>query len=620
MAAPSQKKLAKKWLESLDEEPLSELVERWLRWDMNMETRAEITKLRDSGNTEELEKRLRNRIQFGTAGLRGKMAAGFSCMNELTVIQTSQGLAKYLKEKHSGIAQNGVVIGWDARHNSVRFSILAANAFIAEDIPVYWYAKHAATPLVAYGVSHWKAAAGVMITASHNPAQDNGYKVYFHNGAQINTPMDVEISQYIEKNLVPWPGAWDEFEDLDPMYREAYLRRDAYWDIVTCYTSAIQRYARSTVSEWRIPTPFMYTPLHGVGRNYIPFLCHSSGIHHFHFVAKQTDPDGDFPTVTFPNPEEPGSLDLAMIAADECSETMILANDPDADRFAVAEKVNGSWFTFTGNQIGVLLASHIFDSIKSDERKKSAVLTSAVSTGMLEKMAIANGIHFEETLTGFKWMGNIAKKYDEEGPYVVRFAFEEALGYMFPEVCYDKDGLTAAMVFLAAEAKWKALGLTPYAKLQQLYNEYGHHETLNNYLRSPSPALTNALFNGIRKGSFFKEKKLGAFKILRWRDMTEGYDSGTADNKPTLPVDKKIQMLTLWLDRDVRFTIRGSGTEPKVKLYIESCSASREEAVSAVCDTFSAVLKEWVRPFAPKMTYSPQMTTSSGHIFKPCEP
>ena len=179
-------------------------------------------------------------------------------------------------------------------------------------------------------------------------------------------------------------------------------------------------------------------------------------------------------------------------------------------------------------------------------------------------MAVAKDIHFEEALTGFKWMANIARNLEGEG-YNVPFAFEEALGYMLPNVCYDKDGVTAAMVFLAAEAKWRAQGLTAFAKLQSLFSEFGHHETLNTYFRSPSPELTMTLFRGIRGGSFKSAKSLGKFSILRWRDMTEGYDSGTSDNKPTLPVDKSSQMLTLWLDHDVRFTFRASGTEPKVK-------------------------------------------------------
>lgn len=231
---------------------------------------------------------------------------------------------------------------------------------------------------------------------------------------------------------------------------------------------------------------------------------------------------------------------------------------------------SGSWYTLTGNQIGVLLASHLFDSLESQgSNQRIAVLSTAVSTGMLEKMAVAKGFHFEETLTGFKWMGNIARKLEESG-FSVPFAFEEALGYMFPSVCYDKDGIAAAMVFLSAEAKWRSQGLTAYGKLQQLFQEFGHHESLNSYFRSPNPQITIALFQNIRSGPYRMERSLGPFKILRWRDMTEGYDSGTEDNKPALPIDRSSQMLTLWLDREVRFTLRASGTEPKVKCKISS--------------------------------------------------
>jgi phosphoglucomutase len=193
---------------------------------------------------------------------------------------------------------------------------------------------------------------------------------------------------------------------------------------------------------------------------------------------------------------------------------------------------------------------------------------------MLEKMARSVGIRFRETLTGFKWMGNIASEIENEGHSVV-FAFEEALGYMFPDVCHDKDGLTAAAVFLAAEAKWRKTGLSPYTKLQQLFKEYGHHETMNSYFRSPNPETTVALFNSIRSWSFTKGKPLGSFKISRWRDMTEGYDSETINNIPLLPVDRSSQMITVWMDRDIRFTLRGSGTEPKVK---------RKSAFSTISD------------------------------------
>ena len=235
---------------------------------------------------------------------------------------------------------------------------------------------------------------------------------------------------------------------------------------------------------------------------------------------------------------------------------------------------SGSWFVFTGNHIGVLLASYIFDDIVPKERAlRRAVLTSAVSTVMLEKMALSHGIRFKETLTGFKWMANAAISLREEEGVSTVFAFEEALGYMLPLVA-DKDGFSSALVFLAAEAKWRDQGLTVYGKLQELFREFGHHETLNTYFRSPNPRVTMALFAKIRNGPFQTEQKLGSFKILRWRDMTQGYDSQTSDKKPVLPVDSSSQMLTLWLDREVRFTLRASGTEPKVKCKIQSLSWS----------------------------------------------
>ncbi|KAL4920974.1 hypothetical protein BDW62DRAFT_175655 [Aspergillus aurantiobrunneus] len=539
------------------------------------------------------------------------MAAGFSCMNSLTVIQASQGLAKYLRDNYGNLVSRGVIIGHDARHNSAKFAALAANAFIAQKIPVWFFSGPAVTPAVPFGVTDMRALAGVMVTASHNPAQDNGYKVYFKNGCQINSPMDKEISESIEMNLEPWANAWTESPPAS-----AYFHPKTYEQLLPRYTTRVWHYSKSTVQDWRCPKPFVYTPLHGVGGLVLPALCRSLGITDFTTVAEQTDPNPDFPTLPFPNPEENGALDLAVETADREGKTLIIANDPDADRFAAAEKVDGSWFFFTGNHMGALLASHLFDSLENiDTDTRVAVLNSAVSSTMLEKMAIARNIYFEESLTGFKWMGNTSRHLEESG-YYVTFAFEEALGYMFPEVCYDKDGITAAMIFLSAQARWATQGLTPYTKLQQLFAEFGHHETLNNYFRSPNAEASLALFDAIRAGKFKSEMRLGSFKILRWRDMTEGYDSGTEDKKPQLPADKSSQMLTLWLDREVRFTIRASGTEAKVKYYIESCGVSSKQATDAVCDTLRAVIKEWVLPFAPSLTYSKQLPTSSGHVLR----
>ncbi|EZF34991.1 hypothetical protein H109_05126 [Trichophyton interdigitale MR816] len=599
-------------------ESLDTLIQRWLEWDQDPSTRREFEKLQADKDDAGLEKRLRERIQFGTAGLRGRMQAGFSCMNSLTVIQASQGLAKFIKATHKGTEQPSVVIGRDARHNSQKFAFLAANAFEAEGIHVWWYGDVNPTPFVPFAVLLKKADAGVMVTASHNPAQDNGidsythwfYYLYFSNGAQINSPIDGQIAESIRSNLVPWPNAWRGIDG--PKTRES----DLHNEVSALYCETVNRFARSTVDNWRQPSKFVYTPMHGVGHATMSKLCASLGIDGIITVPEQEQPDPDFSTVKFPNPEENGALDLAMKTADNSGVTLIVANDPDADRFAAAEKVNGSWFRFTGDQIGVLLASHLLDLWKNNKTEKPmAMLNSAVSSNMLSKMAEKEGFHFEETLTGFKWMGNVARQLEAQG-YEVPFAFEEALGYMFTKVCYDKDGLTAAMVFLAAEGKWKEQGLTPFGKLEQLYETYGYHENLNTYFVSPDTTSTTSLFESIRKNTLDAQGTIGSFPIHRWRDMTRGYDSDAADKRPVLPVDPASQMLTIWSHRGIRFTIRGSGTEPKVKIYIESCGASRNDAVEAVCDLLTAVVENWIKPYAPAMTYFNSMATSSGHILK----
>lgn len=231
------------------------------------------------------------------------------------------------------------------------------------------------------------------------------------------------------------------------------------------------------------------------------------------------------------------------------------------------ENDRGSWVRLTGDQVGILLASHILETYKAKQavdNRPLAMLCTAVSTGMLAKMAEKEGFHFQETLTGFKWLGNVARDLESKG-YVVPFAFEEALGYMFTPICYDKDGLAAAMVFLAAEAKWRSQGLTPFAKLQQLYDTYGFHESLNTYFVSPDPVTTNILFEKIRSQPEPQRNTIGTLRILRLRNMAERLDSGTPDRIPQLPVDLNSQMLTIWSDHGVRFTLRASGTEPKVK-------------------------------------------------------
>ncbi|PGH16595.1 hypothetical protein AJ79_01701 [Helicocarpus griseus UAMH5409] len=603
--------------------PLADLVQRWLDWDQDPETRAEIIKLRDEKNEIELEKRLRKRIEFGTAGLRGRMQAGFSSMNALTVIQASQGLAKFIKKtfQHEPEQQQpSVIIGRDARHNSQKFAALAANAFAAEKIRVLWYQSAGPTPLVPFGVLKHRASAGVMVTASHNPAKDNG--MYFSNGCQINSPMDSQIAEQIKQNFEPWSSAWKSTDQNE------YLSLDSYKDTADMYCKTVTDFVNSTKLATGPPRPFVYTPLHGVGHTIMSRLCEAAGVADMITVAEQQEPDPDFPTVVFPNPEESGALDLAMKTADAVNRDLIIANDPDADRLAVAEKVSGTWQKLTGDQLGILLASYMLDTMTSKSslpQQKIAMLTTAVSTSLLHKMGAAESFHTVETLTGFKWLGNVARQLStaENGSYTVPFAFEEALGYMFPSVCYDKDGLTAAQVFIAADTHWRVNeGLSgPHEKLMKLYEKYGYYENLNSYFVSPDPGTTVKLFEAIRRNKPADRQfpdKIGPLPVIRWRDMTVGFDSGPEreGHVPELPVDGGSQMLTVWSEHGIRFTFRGSGTEPKVKIYIESCASSRSDAVKAVCEVFKAVLENWVRPYAPGVTCAGEMVTSSGHVLK----
>lgn len=344
------------------------------------------------------------------------------------------------------------------------------------------------------------------------------------------------------------------------------------------------------------PPHFVYTPLHGVG---LIFMKQVATILHLEdnmqIVLSQADPDPEFPAVPFPNPEEKGALDVAKAEAEQNGCSLIIANDPDADRFAVAERLqDGDWHQFTGNQMGVLLASYCLETCVSD-KKKIAMLASTVSSRMLGSMAGKEGFHFQETLTGFKWLGNVGQQLEKQG-YSTMYAYEEAIGYMFPSVVWDKDGIATATVFLIACIAWKKQGLTPWPKLQQLYERYGYFEDANTYLISPSPATTNKVFNDIRSlhnGS--RPQKVGSRNILRWRDLTLGYDSSTADNKPDLPVDASAQMITCELE-GVVFTARGSGTEPKIKLYIEAKGNTSNEARVKAEEVLGDLLKEWFKP------------------------
>ncbi|ODV92184.1 hypothetical protein CANCADRAFT_30426 [Tortispora caseinolytica NRRL Y-17796] len=564
-----------------------DLADQWLEWDQNPQTRRVIEKLKKEKNVKELENRLSTRLEFGTAGLRGKMDGGSCYMNELTVIQASQGLAVYLRSAVENALDRGIVIGHDHRHNSIDFAQVTAAVFLHFGFKVYYYEKLVHTPMVPFGVKHLNAAAGVMITASHNPAQDNGYKVYWENASQIIPPHDSNIAKCITENLKPL--TWDKGA-ADIMG-------------IKCYDSMFQEYMQEVATRLPImhptaPIDVVYTAMHGVGS--IPFkaaLKHSAVEATVNHVLAQDSPDPDFPTVSFPNPEEHGALDLSIQLADSLTNVdIILANDPDADRCAVAAKKNGKFIQLSGNQLGVLFAVFILECYRLDGRdsKTLAMLNSTVSSQMLQAIAQTEGFRYEDTLTGFKWLGNRAQALEREG-YLVPFAYEEAIGYMFPLV-HDKDGITACIVAMRMAAYYKTQGIGLFEKLEQLYKKYGYFVSINSYFRVPTPSLTAEVFNYIRGRKSPFPDKLGRFLITSWRDLTIGYDSMTVDHVPLLPVSKSSEMITFQLDNGlVKVTMRGSGTEPKLKVYVEAKSDSISEATDICKSVWESIEREWIR-------------------------
>ncbi|KAK3099451.1 hypothetical protein FSP39_004554 [Pinctada imbricata] len=553
-------------------EEINAKVKEWLDWDKNVTTRAEIEELVATNNVDELKNRLLKRMEFGTAGLRARMGAGYSQMNDLTIIQTTQGLTKYLLDTNDNVQRQGVVVGYDGRHNSERFAWLTAAVLINKGIPVFLYSNLCPTPYVPYAVLFYKAAAGIMVTASHNPKEDNGYKVYWDNGAQIISPVDKGIAAAIMEKLEPEVTSWDA-----SIVENSPLRKDPLSEISRSYNEDLGKLCYYRNQNSSSPIKFTYTAMHGVGYEYVRAACKTFAFSDPVPVIEQVMPDPEFPTVTYPNPEEgKGALSMSINTADANESMVILANDPDADRLAIAEKQpSGKWHIFSGNETGALLGWWSWFSYKRKNPDVNAsdcyMLASTVSSKILQAIADYEGFKFEETLTGFKWMGNRSHDLLRQGKTVL-FAFEEAIGFMCGTSVLDKDGVSAAMVCSEmATYLYTQMNTTIYDQLQAIYKKYGFHISSNSYYICHDPPTIQKMFDDIRnyQGSGKYPETCGPYKIKYVRDLTVGYDNSKPDNKPTLPTSKSSQMITFTFENGCVATLRTSGTEPKIKYYTE---------------------------------------------------
>ncbi|KZT69052.1 hypothetical protein DAEQUDRAFT_811725 [Daedalea quercina L-15889] len=570
------------------EVPLESLVEEWLRLDKSDATRSEIERLYASGESAELERRMRKRIEFGTAGLRGRMEAGFSRMNDLIVIQASQGLCQYVLKTVDDAAIRGVVVGHDHRHHSEKWAQLTAAAFLKNGVKVYLHRGLVHTPLVPFSVKKLSAACGVMITASHNPKDDNGYKVYWENAVQIIEPHDKGIAASIKVNLEPETWSVESIRSSPLCLDKTNEMREAYFEHIAslCLRKSLNA---ST------PVKFVNTSMHGVSDPFASRAFAIFGLPAFVPVKEQQQPDPDFPTVKFPNPEEKGALDLAISTAENSGAGYVLAQDPDADRFAAAERgPDGKWIQFTGDQLGTLFASAALDRYKASGKPiaKLAMVASTVSSKMIEAMAHAEGFKFAECLTGFKFIGNTALRLEREG-YEVPFGYEEAIGFMFGSEIKDKDGVAATVMFAELVASLQAQSKLASQHLHELYKRYGFFQTSNSYFVCSDPPTIEKIFMRLRNydgaGTLERPsypKTIAGLTVTSVRDLTIGYDSANPPTyKPTLPLSSG-QMVQFRAESPVdgtkiALTTRTSGTEPKIKYYLEG-SGKSEEAVRAL--------------------------------------
>jgi phosphomannomutase len=522
----------------------------WLDAEPDNDIRTELDELitlAEAGDDVELTDRFAGRLQFGTAGLRAAVAAGPMRMNRLVVRQAAAGLGQWLLDSVPDAADRGVVIGRDARRKSDVFAVDTARVLAAMGIKAMLHPGLTPTPVLAWSITGLNAAAGVVVTASHNPPADNGYKVFLDTGSQIVNPVDNEIAARIDR--------FDPLTvELAPQDHSLIHWLDTAWDDAYLANIPAVRLCPDVPG-----VPIAYTAMHGVGGDMIAAAFTAAGFDVPLVVAEQQEPDGTFPTVSFPNPEEPGAMDLLFAVAELNGVAIALANDPDADRLGAAipdtragtsAQSSGStgaqhtWRKLSGDEIGWLFADHILRHTEGDDR---LVVTTLVSSSLLARMADAHGVHSAETFTGFKWIGKIATERAASGQRLV-FGYEQALGYLVVGRPLDKDGISAAVLMAEIAAVAAADGVTIQDRLDAIAEQFGRYETAELSVRMPPTE--------------------GAAWVRRIEaDPPTTVGGVTVESVSSYPEANLVRFV---LEGGTRLQIRPSGTEPKVKLYGEA--------------------------------------------------
>ena len=565
---------------------LQELIEAAKAWhdqDPDAETRAELEALIASSDEHSLRDRFGARLSFGTAGLRGEIGAGPNRMNRVLVAQAAAGLGQFLVERAGSSAT--VAIGFDGRKNSQIFAQDSAQILAGFGIKVYLFSQMCPTPMLAFAVKHLGLSGGVMVTASHNPPQDNGYKVYLggaNGGSQIIEPDDKAIAERISQ-----AAANQTFESFARGHDFEMLGEKIRADYQSATIQLLDAKKVAANSVQTLQTKFVYTPMHGVGWATAHPLFNAAGLPELIAVESQVEPDASFATVKFPNPEEPGALDEAMRTANVHLAGnrfgLIIANDPDADRLAVAvpdENSEHGWRRLTGDQLGLILADAMAARAKVAGRH-GTLASSIVSSSALAKVAAHYDLDYRETLTGFKWISKV--------PNLI-FGFEEALGYCVdPNQVPDKDGLSAALVFAQLACDLEAKGKTIADHLVDLGNTYGHFATGQISIRVTELAKIGELMARLRTAP---PAQVAGYDAV-FADLLQPvpYPREASDSQPALPPTDALRFDVLFSANNAgRVIVRPSGTEPKLKCYLQAIGDSAADAEGKLAELRSAMI------------------------------
>ena len=541
--------------------------------NFDAEVAEELLKIKD--DEKEIEDRFYKELEFGTAGLRGIMGAGLNRMNKYTVGKATQGLANYIKKKNG--EERGVAISYDSRNNSKEFSEIAALCLNANGIKAYVFDRLSPVPELSFAVRKLNCIAGIMITASHNPPKYNGYKVYGEDGAQIVSPVDKEIMQEV-KNI-------KYFSEIKQMSKEEAVKNRLYniigEEIHTEYLKEIEKLLlNKEIIKKQENLSIVYTPLHGTGNIPVQSALSKIGFKNVHIVKEQEMPDGNFPTVDYPNPEDKKAFKLALELAKKVNAEIVLATDPDADRLGVFVKNENEYIPLTGNMSALLILEYIL-SQKSERNilpANAVVIKSIVSSTMVKPMVDFYNVKLEEVLTGFKYIGEKIKKHEENKDYNFIFGYEESYGCLAGTYARDKDGIAAVVLLCEAAAYYKENGISLWNQMQNIYKKYGFYKegvkqiTLEGI--DGADKIKNIMSN-LRENT---PKKFGSFQVEKIRD----YESQTILDLNTNEIEKidmpKSNVLYYELSNDAWLAVRPSGTEPKIKYYIGVKGNSQEEA------------------------------------------